>query len=153
MDNTVHPSLNVVALSFVDPVKVMTLANDSASVNGIPIGMNTAVVNYFQSRGIRVMMLIGGFSFVSHWDKALKANPTQLGINAANVAKQFNVGMEIDYEKSSNPNLTGLQQFATAYRSLLPYDPTGNNHAARLTIDLGNDDLYLQPLSAYATTN
>jgi hypothetical protein len=49
------------------------------------------------------MMSIGGFSFISHWEKALKANPTQLGINAtANAAKQFNVGMEIDYEKSSN---------------------------------------------------
>ena len=90
---------------------------------------------------------------MSHWDKALKANPTQLGINAANAAKQFNVGMEIDYEKSSNPNLPGLQQFVTAYRSVLPFDPTGNNFAARLTIDLGNDDLYLQPLSAYATTH
>lgn len=61
--------------------------------------------------------------------------------------------MEIDYEKSSNPNLTGLQQFVTAYRSVLPYDSTGNNYAARLTIDLGNDDLFLQPLSAYATTH
>lgn len=30
---------------------------------------------------------------------------------------------------------------------------TGNNFAARLTIDLGNDDLYLQPLSAYATAH
>ena len=147
------PAVNVVVLSFVDPVKLMNLTTDSTTVNGIPIGMNSAVVNYFQSKGIRVMMSIGGFSFISHWEKALKANPTQLGINAANVAKQFNVGMEIDYEKSSNPNTAGLQKFVSAYRSVVPYDPTGANFAARLTIDLGNDDLYLTGLSNYATTN
>src|SRR6516225_7319332 len=147
------PSVNLVVLSFVNPVDLMNLANSSNTVNGIPIGMDTAVVNYFQSKGVRVMFSIGGIRFVKDWDKALSTNPMQLGINAANTAKQFNVGMEIDYEKSSNPNLTGLQQFITAYRSVLPYDPTGNNFAARLTIDLGNDDLYLQPLSAYATTH
>ncbi len=145
------PSVNLVVLSFVNPVDLMNLANSSNTVNGIPIGMNLAVVNYFQSKGVRVMFSIGGIRFVKDWDKALNNNPTQLGINAANAAKHFNVGMEIDYEKSSNPNLNGLQAFVNAYRSVVPYDPTGNNNAARLTIDLGNDDLYLQPLSAYAT--
>ena len=147
------PSVNVVVLSFVNPVKLMNLTTDSATANGIPVGMNAAVVNYFQSKGIRVMMSIGGFSYTKIWDKALSANPTQLGINAANAAKQFNVGMEIDYEKSSNPNLAGLQKFVSAYRSVVPYDPTGNNHSARLTIDLGNDDQYLSALANYATTN
>lgn len=152
-DNTFKPSVNVVVLSFVDPVKLMNLTTDSTTTNGIPIGMTAAVVNYFQSHGIRVMMSIGGFSFVSHWDKALKANPTQLGINAANAAKQFNVGMEIDYEKSSNPDTADMQKFVAGYRSVVPYDATGTNFAARLTIDLGNDDNYLTKLAAYATTN
>ena len=147
------PSVNLVVLSFVDPVKLMNLTTDSTTNAGIPIGMTTSVINYFASKGIRVMMSIGGASFTSHWDKALGRNPTQLGINAANAARQYNVGMEIDYEKSSNPNLTGLQKFVSAYRSVLPYDPTGNNHAARLTIDLGNDDLYLTALADYAATN
>jgi hypothetical protein len=153
MDNTYHPSVNVVVLSFVDPVKLMNLTSDSGDVNGIPIGMNTSVINYFQSRGIRVMMSIGGFSYISHWEKALKANPTQLGINAANAAKQLNVGMEIDYEKSSNPNLAGLQKFVSAYRSVIPYDATGANYAARLTIDIGDGDTYLTALASYAATN
>jgi len=147
------PAVNVVVLSFVNPVDLMNLANSSNTVNGIPIGMNAAVVNYFESKGVRVMFSVGGIRFVKNWDKALSTNPTQLGINAANAAKKFNVGIEIDYEKSSNPNLSGLQAFITAYRSVLPYDSTGNNQAARLTIDLGNDDAYLQALSAYATTN
>jgi len=147
------PSVNLVVLSFVNPVKLMNLTTDSTTVNGIPIGMTTAVVNYFQSKGIRVMMSIGGFSYTKNWDKALSSNPTQLGMNAANAAKQFNVGMEIDYEKSSGPNLTGLQKFVTAYRSVLPFDPAGSNYAARLTIDLGNNDQYLTALANYATTN
>jgi hypothetical protein len=145
------PAVNVVVLSFVNPVDLMNLANSSNTVNGVPIGMNAAVVNYFQSKGVRVMFSIGGIRFVKDWEKALSSNPTQLGINAANTAKKFNVGMEIDYEKSTNPNLSGLQAFINAYRSVIPYDPTGNNFAARLTIDLGNDDVYLQGLSAYAT--
>ena len=151
--SSTSPSVNLVVLSFVDPVKLMNLATDSTTNAGIPIGMTPAVINYFQSKGIRVMMSIGGFSFISHWDKALNSNPTQLGINAANAAKQYNVGMEIDYEKGSNPNLAGLQKFVTAYRSVSPYDPSGNNQAARLTIDLGNDDLFLTTLANYATTN
>src|SRR5437868_2868028 len=148
-----YPSVNVVVLSFVNPVKLMNLTSDSTTTNGIPIGMNQLVINYFQSKGIRVMMSIGGFSYTKLWDKALSTNPTQLGINAANAAKQFNVGMEIDYEKSSNPNLTGLQQFVTAYRLVVPYDATGSTFAARLTIDLGDGDLYLTALANYATTN
>jgi len=148
-----QPSVNLVVLSFVDPVKLMNLTNDSTTVNGIPIGMNTAVVNYFQSKGIRVSMSVGGFSYIKKWDSALNTNPTQLGINAANAAKQFNVGMEIDYEKSSNPNLAGLQKFVSAYRSVIPYDPTGNNFAARLTLDIGDGDTYLTALANYAVTN
>lgn len=147
------PSVNVVVLSFVNPVDLMNLTNSSNTVNGIPIGMNAAVVNYFESKSVRVMFSIGGIRFVKDWEKALSTNPTQLGINAANTAKKFNVGMEIDYEKSTNPDLAGLQAFISAYRSVLPYDSTGSNEAARLTIDLGNDDAYLHALSAYATSN
>jgi hypothetical protein len=153
MNGTYRPSVNLVVLSFVNPVKLMNLTSDSTDENGIPIGMNTAVIDYFESRGVRVMMSIGGQSYTKDWDKALSSNPAKLGTNAANAAKQFNVGMEIDYEKSSNPNLAALQQFVTAYRSVVPYDPTGNNDAARLTIDLGDGDTYLTALANYATTN
>jgi len=147
------PSVNLVVLSFVDPVKLMNLTTDSTDTNGIPNGMTTAVVNYFESKGVRVMFSVGGVSYTKDWDKALGSNPTQLGINTANAAKQFNVGIEIDYEKSSNPNLTGLQKFVTAFRSVNPFDATGANQAARLTVDLGDGDTYLTALANYATTN
>jgi hypothetical protein len=63
------------------------------------------------------------------------------------------VGIEIDYENSSAPNLTGLQAFVTAYRGQIPYDATGANPAARLTIDLAAGDQYLIGLNRYATAN
>jgi hypothetical protein len=153
MNSTYQPSVNLVVLSFVNPVKLMNRTTDSTTTNGIPNGMTTAVVNYFESKGVRVAMSIGGISYTKDWDKALGSNPTQLGINAANAAKQFNVGIEIDYEKSSNPNLTGLQSFVTAFRSVTPYDATGANQAARLTIDLGDGDTYLTATANYATKN
>jgi hypothetical protein len=87
------------------------------------------------------------------WDQALATNPTQLGLNAAAVAQSLGVGIEIDYENSSSPNLTGLQAFITAYRSQLPYDATGSNQAARLTIDLAAGDRYLTALARQATAD
>jgi hypothetical protein len=44
-----------------------------------------------------------------------------------------------------------VQAFIDAYRSQLPYDATGNNHAARLTIDVGAGDRWLIALNRHAT--
>jgi hypothetical protein len=148
-----QPSVNLVVLSFVNPVKLMNRTNDSQTVNGIPIGMTSAIVSYFTGKNVRVMFSIGGASYTGDWDKALSTNPAQLGLHAAAAAKQFGVGIEIDYESDSNPNLAGLQKFVTAYRSQVPYDATGGNPAARLTIDLGSGDTYLTALAAYAVAN
>lgn len=146
------PSVNLVVLSFVDPMKLLNQTNDSQTVNGIPIGMNSQVVSYFTSRNVRVMLAIGGITFVTNWDNALASNPTQLGLNAAAAAKNLGVGIEIDYEENLTPNLTGLQAFINAYRSQLPYDATGSNPAARLTIDLGAGDRFLIGIDQMATS-
>src|SRR5215467_4459549 len=74
------PSVNLVVLSFVDPLKLLNQTNDSGTANGVPIGMNAAVVNYFTGHNIRVMLSIGGITYTSFWDQALAANGTQLGI-------------------------------------------------------------------------
>lgn len=147
------PSVNLVVLSFVNPLKLLNKTNDSQTVNGAPIGMNSAIVSYFTSHNIRVMLSIGGITYTDDWDTALATNGTQLGLNSAALAKQFNVGIEIDYENNTSPNLAALQNFITAYRSVLPYDPTGANPAARLTIDLAAGDQYLVALAAKATTD
>ena len=152
-DGSGKPSVNLVVLSFVNPLKLLNRTNDAGTVNGVPRGMTPEIVNYFKSKGIRVMLSIGGITFVNDWNTALSANATQLGLNAAAVAQQLGVGIEIDYEENNSPNLTGLQAFITAYRSMLPYDASGNNHAARLTIDLGAGNRWLVPLNQKASAD
>ena len=56
------------------------------------------------------------------------------------MATELGVGIEIDYEENTDPNIDGLQQFIEAYRSVHPYDASGTNPAARLTIDLAAGD-------------
>jgi hypothetical protein len=148
-----RPSVNLVVLSFVNPLKLLNQTNDAQTVNGVPIGMNAQVVSYFTSRNIRVMLSIGGITFVPDWNTALSTNPTQLGLNAAAVARNLGVGIEIDYEENTTPNLTALQAFINAYRSQLPYDATGANPAARLTIDVGAGDRFLIALDRKATSD
>ncbi|HVG18279.1 MAG TPA: hypothetical protein VNI02_04440, partial [Blastocatellia bacterium] len=147
------PSVNLVVLSFVNPLKLLNKTTDSQTSQGVPIGMTQDVVNYFKSRNVRVMLSIGGITYVDAWNQALAANPTQLGLNAAEVAQRLGVGIEIDYEENTSPNLNGLQAFINAYRSVLPYDATGNNHAARLTIDLAAGDRWLIALCRKATAD
>jgi hypothetical protein len=147
------PSVNLVVLAFVNPLKLLNQTNDAQTVNGIPIGMNQQVISYFTSHNIRVMLAIGGITFVNDWDTSLANNPTQLGLNAAAAAKNLGVGIEIDYEQNTSPNLAGLQAFINAYRSQLPYDASGANAAARLTIDVGAGDRFLIDLDRKATTD
>lgn len=148
-----QPSVNLVVLSFVHPLRLLNKTTDATTSQGIPIGMNQAVVDYFKSRGVRVSLSIGGITYVDAWNQALATNATQLGLNAAEAAQRLGVGIEIDYEENMNPNLTGLQAFINAYRSVLPYDASGNNHAARLTIDLAAGDRWLIPLTRKATAD
>ena len=148
-----RPSVNLVVLSFVHPLRLLNKTNDAGTSQGIPIGMNQAVVDYFKSRGVRVQLSIGGITYTDAWNQALATNATQLGLNAAEAAQRLGVGIEIDYEENSSPNLTGLQAFINAYRSVHPYDASGNNHAARLTIDLAAGDRWLIALTRKATAD
>ena len=148
-----RPSVNLVVLSFVHPYRLLKKTNDTQTVNGVPRGMTQAIVDYFKSRNIRVMLSIGGITYVSAWNQALAEDATQLGLNAAAVAQSLGVGIEIDYEENRAPNTAGLQAFIDAYRSVLPYDATGANPAARLTIDLAAGDRWLIGLTSKATTD
>jgi hypothetical protein len=147
------PSVNLVVLSFVNPLKLLNQTTDAGNLNGIPRGMTASVVNYFTSHGVRVMLSIGGITYTADWTQALTNNATQLGLNAAQVATALGVGIEIDYEENVTPNLTGLQAFITAYRSQLPYNASGTNPAARLTIDLGAGDRFLTAICTKATAD
>lgn len=148
-----RPSVNLVILSFVHPLRLLNSTTDAQTLNGLPRGMTQDIVNYFKNNNIRVMLSIGGITYVDAWNQALAANATQLGLRAASVATQLGVGIEIDYEANSNPNLVGLQKFIDAYRSVHPYDATGNDPTARLTIDLAAGDRWLIALTQKATSD
>ncbi|MEV0840772.1 hypothetical protein AB0I55_14590 [Actinocatenispora sera] len=148
-----RPSVNLVVLSFVNPLRLLNQTTDAQTAAGVPVGMNQAVVDYFTSHGVRVMLSIGGITYVNDWNTALATDGAQLGRNAAAVARRLGVGIEIDYEESSSPNLTGLQAFIDAYRAAVPYDASGADPAARLTIDLAAGDRWLIGLTQKATAD
>lgn len=148
-----RPSVNLVVLSFVNPLRLLQQTTDAATLNGVPRGMTPDIVNYFTSRNIRVMLSIGGITYTDDWDAALAANGALLGQRAAAVATQLGVGIEIDYEQNSSPNVDALQDFIDAYRAVHPYDASGANPRARLTIDVAAGDRWLIDLNQKATAD
>jgi hypothetical protein len=148
-----RPSVNLVVLSFVNPLRLLNGTSDTATTNGVPKGMTADIVNWFKAHGIRVMLSIGGITYTKDWNAALAQNATLLGQKAAAVATSLGVGIEIDYEQSTSPDLAHLQQFIDAYRAVHPYDATGQDPAARLTIDLAAGDRWLIALTQKATAD
>jgi len=147
------PSVNLVVLSFVNPLDLLHYTTSEEPLAGIPLGMRTTVVGYFKEAGIRVMLSIGGITYTDDWNAALAEDATNLGKNAAQVASTLGVGIEIDYEENADPNIDSLQAFIDAYREVHPFDKSGGDHAARLTIDLAAGDRWLIALCQYATKN
>src|SRR5436309_14737026 len=66
-----RPSVNLVVLSFVNPLTLLNGTTDSCNSGGVPVGINLAVVDYFTSHGIRVMLSIGGITYTDDWNTAL----------------------------------------------------------------------------------
>src|SRR5215813_10045857 len=91
------PSVNLVVLSFVNPLRLLNKTNDAQTVNGAPIGMNAAVVSYFTSHNVRVMLSIGGNNYTDDWDTALATIFTQLVLNSAALSNPLTVGIYIVY--------------------------------------------------------
>lgn len=148
-----RPSVNLVVLSFVHPLDLLNKTTDANPLGGIPVGMTQQIVDYFKTQDVRVMLSIGGITYTKAWNQALAQDATKLGRNAALVANALGVGIEIDYEENRSPNLDGLEKFIRAYREKLPYDVTGANHAARLTIDLAAGDRWLIAITRKATAD
>src|SRR3569832_2438440 len=101
------PSVNLVSLSFVHPLRLLNKTNDAGTSLGIPIGMNQAVVDYFKSRGVRVQLSMGGITYTDAWNQALTTNPVQLGLNAAEAAQRLGVGFEIGGGGGAGPGRGG----------------------------------------------
>ena len=81
------PSVNLVVLSFVHPLKLLNQTTDATTLNGVPRGMTPEIVKYFTDHRVRVMLSIGGITYVQPWNDALAKDAWQLGLNAAAVAE------------------------------------------------------------------
>lgn len=139
------PTVNIITFAFIDPLTLLK--------GTIPAGFTQGEVNYYKNKNIYVMFSIGGASYASNWDTALAQGATQLAQNAANIAKQFGVGIEIDYEQDSSASMGALTTFVKTYRSIIPYE-SGSSPSPQsiLTVDLGAGTGYLSAISATAAT-
>jgi len=144
------PTFNVVIFAFLDPLAIAQQTTDDKTTAGVPNGMTKKAIDFFKSKGIAVMFSIGGevWSTDGRWDKAL-ANPADLAHKVAVIAKQFGVGMEIDYEVDSSAYAAALDTFVQTYRTLIPAVP--NNPATYLTVDMGAGTGYLTAISKLAS--
>jgi len=143
------PTASIVILSFLDPLAIVSQITDERTLEGIPKGITSDVVNFFQSRGVNVMFSVGGEAYTDdgRWDQAL-LQPQILAQNLANIALKFGVGIEIDYESENTQSLSALDTLITTYRRLIP---VSNQPHALLSADLGAGTGYLTKVSKWAS--
>lgn len=145
LDGSYLPSVNLVVLSFLEPMMLLNNANLDGFSNGVPIGMTPEVVSYFKERGIRVMVSMGGVTYTDSWNEALITDPELLANKACGVVNSLGLdGLEIDWE-NGRPNeleLDGVEVFIDVYNQHCP--------DRLLTLDLAVGTRYLQELSRRA---
>jgi hypothetical protein len=142
-----RPSVNLVVLSFLEPMELLRATTNDRFASGIPVGMTPAIVNYFKSHGIRVLLSLGGVTYASSWDQALVANPTLLAQRAVAAVNYLGAdGLEIDWENGTPDaaELAGIESFIATYNGLTD---------AVLTLDLAVGTRYLQELSRRAAAD
>ena len=140
-----RPSVNMVVLSFLEPLKLLNHTTDAGFVNGIPRGMTTDVVSYFKSRGIAVMLSMGGITYTASWNTALTTNPSALATAARQAVTALGAdGFEIDWENGSPTaaEMAGIETFIATYGT-----------SGLLTLDLAVGDRFLQELSRRAAAD
>ena len=148
-DAACQPSVNLVVLSFLEPLELLNSTNYVTSCagdipDGVPVGMTPDVVSYFKSHGIRVMLSMGGVTYTESWNIALTTDAAKLACLASQAVAALGAdGLEIDWENGSpDPDeLAGIETFIATYNA---------NSDTVLTLDLAVGDRYLQELSRRA---
>ena len=155
-DGTGLPSVNLVVLSFLEPLDLLNSSNygtceygvpDPPIPDGVPVGMTKAVVDYFKSHGIRVMLSMGGVTYTQSWNTALTTDPARLACLAIKAVEALGAnGLEIDWENGTPDanELEGIETFIDTYNA---------NSGSLLTLDLAVGDRYLQELSRRAAAD
>ena len=115
------PSVNLVVLSFLEPLELLNGTTDKRFSNGVPIGMTPDVVQYFKSHHIRVMVSMGGVTYTDAWNEALVTDPVTLADLAFDLVEDLGLdGLEIDWENGTPTDLQmdGLEEFIDEYNLL-----------------------------------
>jgi hypothetical protein len=140
-----RPSVNMVVLSFLEPLKLLNHTTDAGFVNGLPRGMTPDVVSFFKSHGITVLLSMGGITYTSSWDSALVTNAAGLATAARQAVTTLGAdGFEIDWENGTPTaaQLAGIETFIATYGT-----------SGLLTLDLAVGDRFLQELSRRAAAD
>ena len=150
-DGSGLPSVNLVILSFLEPMKLLDGETGGGFSNGVPLGMTTDVVNYFKDHDIRVMVSMGGVTYTDAWNEALTTNPVELANKAFALVLELGLdGLEIDWENGTPDDLelVGIEEFIAQYNSLRA------GYANQfLTLDLAVGNRDLQELSRRAAAD
>ena len=154
------PAINVASFAFLKPTEVLHRVTNSYINDGVRVGMSHEVVDWYKQHGVMVMFSIGGITYTEDWELALEENAAELGRQAARIAHEYGVGIEIDYEESSSPLLNELHVFITAYRNYIHTDGSNTKYEASmtrpetvLTIDLGQGAQFMGKTANYVALN
>jgi len=145
--------INTVSLAFLKPTEILRTLNDYRTVDGVRVGMNQTLVDWYKDKNIFVFFSVGGITYTEDWEEALAENPVLLAQKCADIANKYGVGIEIDYEESSNPMLTELETFIRSYRDIIPFNPTSGEPASFLTLDFGQGAQFMGPTADWVARN
>ena len=150
--NNGKPAVNLVVLSFLEPMALLNQTESEAFANGIPRGMTPDVVNYFKSNEIRVLLSMGGVTYTDSWNQALVTDAAELAMKAVEAVEALGAdGLEIDWENGtpSVAEMAGMELFIKTYNDMTDGVTYGLTDAV-LTLDLAVGSRYLQELSRRA---
>ena len=120
---------------------------------GVQVGMPGAI-QYFNSTMSLVFVSIGGATYKQDWEEVLADTATaeDFAMKVADIAKLYNVGVEIDYGESANPRLTELEAFIRKYRESFKFTEYPSPPSF-LTIDFGQGAQFVGPIANWSAYN
>ena len=116
--DAVHrPSVNLVVLAFVHPLKLLQQTTDATTLDGVPRGMTPGIVSYFTSRGSGSSCRSAASPTPTPGTRHWRPTPPCSASARRPWRQRLGVGIEIDYEQNSDPDIDGLRAFIQAYRA------------------------------------
>jgi hypothetical protein len=104
---------NWISLAFMNPKDL------SGTSDPVPAVYKTTTT-YFKNLGKTVFFSIGGYGFAGDWTWLSDSTAAyNAGAVAASIAKNYSVGIEIDYEGGADPT-SGLASFVQGFRAYAP---------------------------------